>query len=303
MNLLAWILVIALSVSFSDEARAWSAPGHMQIAEAAFVGLSKQEQGALSSVLAAGPWVGKGNAPAQAHLARAAVWPDRIRDTSLQQIFQRHGSGRVPPALRSYRMHDTAQWHFVNARFLTPAGELVPASSRAQSCPPAAYGQLYDVWVPLLNAFTQANDVRDKAIILAFIMHMGGDAYQPLHTFAALDQHCDHDRGGNGYCVESAQGKRCKTNLHQLWDRGFGVFDSKWQRDVQFNGDIRDLYAQRLKDVVHIYPVSAESVHKPEYQRMAAETVRSQSVLAAAHLRAVLRELAHESVRDSEVNQ
>lgn len=290
---LKWFLAIALSVTFSWEAGAWSARGHSEIAAAAFDGLSKKEQGALAPVLAAGPWAGKASAPAQVHLARAAVWPDRIRDQSLQQLFERHGSGQVPQALRPYSSQTTAQWHFVNAQFLTVTGKIVPGGSRGKACPPQSYGQLYEVWEPLLGAFSQASDKRDKALILAFIVHLVGDAYQPLHTFAALDRHCEHDRGGNDYCVEPSYGKGCETNLHQLWDRGFGVFDSDWHRKVSFEGNVRDLdqgphltaYAKQ------VYPPKPELAQSSAYQHRSAELVRKQARLATAHLRAVLGEL------------
>lgn len=302
MQQLKWFLTIALWATFSYEAGAWSAQGHTEIAAAAFDGLSKKEQGALAPLLAAGPWAGKAGTPAQVNFARAATWPDSIRDQSLQQLFERHGSGEVPEALQPYRSQGTAQWHFVNAYFLTSSGEIVRGASQAGGCPPKPYGRLYEIWTPLLDAFAQAEDKRDKAVILAFIVHIVGDAYQPLHTFAALDQHCEHDRGGNGYCVGTANGKPCESNLHQLWDRGFGVFDSDWRRKVNFEGNVRDLDqgAHLLNYAKQIYPPKPEVAQSFAYRRRSAERVRKQARLATAHMRAVLRELELHKLQPNE---
>lgn len=276
-----------------SHSHAWSARGHAEIADAAYARLDQNQQQAFMPIFAAGPWAdaSRWDTP----VAGAAVWPDRIRDLPVKQLFKRYGSGKVPAPLRRYRHRDTGQWHYVNAHYLTEQGKVVPAGKNAQACPPPPNGQLHDVWPLLLDAYSVATDVRDQAIVLAFIVHMVGDAYQPLHTLAALDEHCEHDRGGNGYCVEKSKGRgrQCKTNLHQLWDRGFGVFESDWYAPVKFHGDPRSLKVgeRRLGLAADVYPSTAEAAFSPQYQRQAAVHVRRQARMATAHLHRVLSEL------------
>lgn len=285
--LLAAVLVCCLSWCWSAAAWAWSARGHSEIAAQAFEGLDLNQQQVLEQVLAAGPW-GSRERNSKTKLRAAAVWPDRVREQTLQQLFKRHGSGKVPSQLREYRNETTAQWHYVNARFLTTTGRWVAAGSKPNACPPQARGDLSDVWPQLLSAYSGAQDLRDKAILLAFVMHLAGDAYQPLHVSAALDENCRDDGGGNGYCVVES-GRRCKVNLHQLWDRGFGVFDGDWYAPTPFRGDVRSLSNSIAADPIPgLYPNNPHEALSATYQRKAARYVEQQASLAVAHLRQAL---------------
>lgn len=279
-------------------AYSWSARGHNQIAVQAFAQLPALQQQALAELLAQGPWVDKSNMPPPALVARAAVWPDRIRDISVKRLFQRYGSGQVPKPLRPYTERDTSAWHYVNSRFLSPADEVLAAGKTDGACSPKAQGELHHVWPKLLHAYGEAGDGSDRAIVLAFILHLGADGYQPLHVFAALDRRCEHDRGGNRFCVER-RGTRCHTNLHQLWDRGFGVFTSDWYQPVAFTGEITRLQRGAELTVAfagEIYPADSAGAQAAGYRRQAAKRVRQQARESVAHLHQVLQLLLSESV-------
>ena len=60
-----------------------------------------------------------------------------------------------------------------------------------------------------------------RAKYLNFFIHFVGDIEQPLHCATLYDeQFRQGDHGGNDYLIQSPMAK----NLHQLWDRGVGLF-------------------------------------------------------------------------------
>jgi hypothetical protein len=61
---------------------------------------------------------------------------------------------------------------------------------------------------------------KDKAIALAWFLHMGGDIHQPLHTSSRVtDVEPDADRGGNTFIISPEGTPRAdQQNLHWFWD-------------------------------------------------------------------------------------
>lgn len=293
-----WVLLLCWLVNPS--AWGWSADGHGDIAIAALEQLPAPTQRAWQQVLAEGPWA-KRNASWRSHAARAAAWPDRVRSVPLNRLFDQYGSGKVPDALRSYRRLPTSDWHYTNTLFMDANGQLVKAGAAKNSgatCPPAPGGRLLEVWPKLFVAYEAAQDPRDKAIILAFVLHFVGDAYQPLHLLSSLDARCRHDRGGNAFCITPSPGfkagLRCRDNLHFLWDQGFGAFKEKLTPAQHFRGEARDLAAavnavRRI--AAQVYPAEPQQVESATYQSRSRRQVAELAPLASAHLAAALKSL------------
>lgn len=216
-------LLLAAALLWSGGVWAWGAAGHRALAEAGYGKLTPKQQQSLAPLIAAAPMVPKRLAgkPAAA-LADLAVWPDRVRDLKVTTLFERYGAGRVPAALRPWQLRTTASWHYENARFVDAAGRPVKGGG---GCQPRPSGDLAEAFEALKRAFGQVESARDQALILAFLLHLGGDAYQPLHRMAQVDERCRHDKGGNGFCAVEGRGTRCERNLHQIWDAGFGIFE------------------------------------------------------------------------------
>ncbi len=119
-------------------------------------------------------------------LALVSTWPDEIR---------------YYPEFK-----ETAPWHYVN----TPSGlnETQYLQELKGQTNPNAYNMLQAKLQELQNpAKTQA----EKVAALKFIVHLVGDAHQPLHAGHA------EDKGGNDIKLKY-RGK--DTNLHSLWDSG-----------------------------------------------------------------------------------
>ena len=61
----------------------------------------------------------------------------------------------------------------------------------------------------------------DRALDLAWIIHLVGDAHQPLHNSARITpQDPQGDRGGNSFQM---QGLYPRNNLHAFWDAQVGM--------------------------------------------------------------------------------
>ncbi len=282
---------------------AWSASVHADLAKAAYAQLTPNQQTAYVRLLK-GNKISKPNYRPAAQIGYLARWPDHLRNISVQDIFRKYGSGEVPRALAAYSGQNTNDWHFENVLYVDDQQQVREAGKRQAKgrCPPPRNGQLLTVWPKLLKAYKQSTDSRDKSILLAFILHAAGDAHQPLHLMAGLKPDCKHDAGGNGFCVDAGLGRftypkeRCKLNLHQAWDRGFGLFDKRFSADPVK----QKAKAQNLNQVVSLHRSWAADVYPSEerpfgsaaYQVLARQITQQAASRAVAHQTQLLRELA-----------
>lgn len=297
LRLLGWLPLVVL-LFLSPQAWGWSAKGHGEIAVAALERLPQPLQDEYRAVLLVGPWA-KGDISWRTAATRAAAWPDRVKDMPLRKLFGQYGSGKVPAALQSYRKHSTSDWHYTNALFIDTKGRLVDATANAagKTCPPARAGNLLTIWPTLFTAYQQAKDSRDKAIVLAFVLHFVGDAYQPLHLLGSMDDSCRQDKGGNAFCVAPVvgfkAGLRCRDSLHFLWDQGFGAFAEDLAVG-RFRGDAHTLNVA-VKEVrrvaTEVYPKKPADAQSAAYKTRSGRHARQMAQLASAHLTAALQSL------------
>jgi hypothetical protein len=199
-------LAVALA-AFAPQAAAWEGAGHQVVAAIAWESMRPETRRRAVELLAAAP-AGSGLAemapaggPAEEagrrHFLLAATWPDEVRGTE----------------------HDRPTWHWVN-RFWrdTPAGPV--------ELPPPAEQPAENVLERLPALSRSLADRRapagERAVALAWLLHLVGDVHQPLHTSARITGHPDElrgDRGGNRFelhVVDRDRGER--TELHAYWD-------------------------------------------------------------------------------------
>ena len=292
------LLILALWAPFT---MAWSGGIHSELGKAAFAQLTPQQKNAYTALLEHNK-ISRSHYPSDTQIGYLTRWPDHIRQHTLQALFNQYGSGTVPRALEDLGQQDTRTWHYENALYADEQGDVHAAAKRtasAGSCPPARDGQLFRVWPRLVKAYQQADDPRDQALLLSFILHMASDAYQPLHVMAGLDHRCRHDRGGNGFCVKrssSKSSKRCRLNLHQAWDRGFGVFEESvvaspdWPVSNVFALEpVLKMHRQWAGD---IYPTGEDTFDSAPYRARAEVITKTAASRAVAHLAQLLAELA-----------
>ena len=199
----------------ASAALAWNGTGHEAVALVAWDQLTPPQREALSQVLKAHPRYQKdlmqhlppGEDPAEHAFLEAATWPDYVKS----------------PINPLERTEDHKPWHYVD----------YPFDQDGQQGPmPAEQWDGHDVPTNLLQAMklvtTQLRDPATpaprKAIDLCWVLHLVGDAHQPLHAVSLFskdhpvskDQPPGGDQGGNLIHVRSSQNP--DTNLHSLWD-------------------------------------------------------------------------------------
>ena len=140
----------------------------------------------------------------------ASTWPDIVRRPVGKNRLYHHGT-----------------WHYVDFPFVV--GTLADGKQ-----PPAPSAE----WKPgdepgnALQALEKCtNDLKDpkasdeqKAIALAWVLHLVGDIQQPLHATTLFStEFPEGDRGGNSFMVTAGGSV---TNLHSLWDGLLGRYES-----------------------------------------------------------------------------
>lgn len=271
--------ITALIFSFvSVDAFAWSALGHKQQADAAFIRLSDDAQSyyrELSKELNWQPkYKGKGSYDSR-QFVELSVLADELRDSSLRDVFGRFEE-EVPAALKKFSDQRTANWHYHNA---------VSDTELATRCNFENRGKLIEVLQYLDTALQTPLTSKQETIVLAFLMHLIEDLHQPLHTFTRIDKNCKADRGGNDTCYKkSFFGSSCKRNLHAQWDRGFGIFKMKSldiidasKQNLRF--DPQRWVAESLEQYNDVYDLDSEV-----YEHRARVIVSKNSSLSVARL-------------------
>jgi S1/P1 Nuclease len=205
-------LALAALLVAAAPAAAWNGVGHLMVAKVAYDGLGDAERHKAHELLKQHPHYTSyliknrptGAAEDEWAFLRAAAWPDHIR-------------GPLPPekpdpaVIRYHRPGD----HYVNVPIF-PKGVSEEFCARVRARP----GQ-HDVVSALqqrvaeLTLRTAAAD--DKAVALAWLMHLTGDIHQPLHcgTLYTEDLFPTGDAGGNGTGVRV---NGVPVRLHTYWD-------------------------------------------------------------------------------------
>jgi hypothetical protein len=126
---------------------------------------------------------------------KAQGWADLVRD----EIWSKRKE-----------IYDHPEWHYVN-RFWTPA----PSGPK----PLPERGTLGELTLRLRESVASAANVSlpppDRALALAWVLHLAGDVHQPLHSSGRVTPlEPKGDRGGNDFALDDLD----SPNLHALWD-------------------------------------------------------------------------------------
>ncbi|MBC6110874.1 S1/P1 nuclease [Pedobacter fastidiosus] len=130
--------------------------------------------------------------------AKLAV-KDLLGDESIQEVSTWADEARNQPEYKN-----TGNWHFINL----PLG--LSKSDFKDSVKNLKVENLYQAYNNVIAQIEDPNLPKTKKVVaLKFIIHLIGDAHQPMHISRA------EDKGGNTIQVQF-MGKG--TNLHSLWD-------------------------------------------------------------------------------------
>jgi hypothetical protein len=132
----------------------------------------------------------------------ASTWADIVRDKEFKNRFAKYHKG---------------DWHYADTFWSVTADGKVDVLENFAEPKGKAVEQLFAFDKLLRDA--AASDA-DKAIALAWILHLGGDIHQPLHTSARVTENDPKgDQGGNLFILspKGATGND-RLNLHWFWD-------------------------------------------------------------------------------------
>ncbi len=210
-------------------ARAWDETGHMVIVRIAWEQLSPRVRGQVTALLA--------RAPGDAGLAdlrptggdslgdllfaeRAGTWADVIR-------------ARDPEARHAYHR---PTWHYHDWFWSeTPDGAIVESTT--------LHADSANILTELDRQSRIVRDTTasaaDRAIALAWVMHLAGDIHQPLHASGRVTaEEPDGDKGGNTFALDA------KMSLHWYWDR---ILTARYPRE---SGESEAAYIDRVAAIV-----------------------------------------------------
>ncbi|MGQ0543585.1 MAG: S1/P1 nuclease [Blastocatellia bacterium] len=128
------------------------------------------------------------------------TWADIIRD-------------RAFPA--RYRTYHKSNWHYDDTFWKQVDGKIEILSGFEEGGEAAL--RMGEAEKTLRDSNSKESD---KAVAIAWLMHLGGDIHQPLHTSARVtDREPKGDQGGNLFLLTPEGTKReDQLNLHWYWD-------------------------------------------------------------------------------------
>ena len=235
------LVLVAASASFG-----WDDVGHKTTAYIAWQQMTPTAREAAIRILRTAPedsdlsayYMQYGPEPEETrkleYFMLAATWADIVRERSFEN---------------RYRKYHKSNWHYDDTFWKQVDGraEIVPGAEEGGQ----AINRLTEFDKALRNAAT--ND-RDKAIAIAWIMHLAGDIHQPLHTSARVtDREPKGDQGGNLFLLTPDGTPRDKQlNLHWFWDSIIG-------RNTPLKGNEceRDYIESVARKIMKRYPRSS----------------------------------------------
>ncbi|MBK5913941.1 S1/P1 nuclease [Rhodocyclus purpureus] len=202
-------LLLACGLLAAPAAQAWNAAGHRLSAMIAWEALDPDTRAQVAGLLRLHPdhprWIAhaRGADPDLTAFVEASTWPDDIRDDPRFHEADEDPTPTLPgfPDMERHR-----QWHYLN-RPLHGAlsaqkddGELERQLSR-------------------LTRNLRSADAQRRAWALPWLIHLVGDAHQPLHVATRIGPDGKPDAGGNGLIVDNPfLPKKRLVSLHRYWD-------------------------------------------------------------------------------------
>lgn len=231
-----WLPLFLALLLCTPPALAWNAAGHRLTAMIAWERLDDESREAVAGVLRQHPdfavWQarGKGADPDLTAFLEASTWPDDIRK---DKRFYTAGLEEPTPTLPGFPdMERRLTWHYFDRPVDRPlnADHGLPNSS----------GLLERQLLTLAQTLANPNArIAERAYALPWLIHLIGDAHQPLHAASRYGSDEQGDGGGNALNVFNPwQPRYPSTNLHRYWDDLPGA---PWLRGSRLENAARSL--------------------------------------------------------------
>ena len=210
----------------TTSAFAWWDEGHMQVAAIAYERLTPSVREKVDALIKLNPeyqkWVASypADRTAQYAFVRAAVWADDIKKSDSGFANDGEESKGKTEAARNIGYHDHLMhkyWHYMDIGFSYDGTTIEPAD------PVNAVSQIKLLMTGLSTASGLPDSVRSYDLV--WLIHLVGDAHQPLHATARFSSTYPHgDQGGNKEKVKPSTG--IVTKLHSYWDGLLGSYST-----------------------------------------------------------------------------
>lgn len=210
--MLKTVLMAVLSLVFALPAMAWDDVGHKITGYIAWQRMSPAARERVIKILRAAPEDSHLSAYYQLYGVRpdadkqldyfmlVPTWADIVRDRTFPVRYEKYHKG---------------EWHYTSVFWRDSGGKAeLMADKKADG---QAIEKLAEFEKVLRDPVVSD---KDKAIALAWFLHIGGDIHQPLHSSSRVtDREPDGDRGGNTFLI-SPEGtpRENQQNLHWFWD-------------------------------------------------------------------------------------
>lgn len=165
----------------------------------------------------------------------ASTWPDIIRNRDFKVRYEKYNRG---------------PWHYAGILWEQEGGNAARQEAVSDGM---AIPKLFDFEKNLKDpALSDA----EKAVNLAWFLHVAGDIHNPLHNGSRITAiESDGDRGGNRFLLVSEATKENILNLHSYWD---GIL----RRGVPREDDTcdSDYIADIAEKVMRRHPISRMAI-------------------------------------------
>lgn len=212
MNLRTALLCGALVLSRT--ACAWNSFGHMMIAASAYAQLTPTARAEARRLLQMNPdyprWVAGARSSERDEIAFvvAATWADAIKSEAGYENDGEHPSSADSARNIGYADHlQHRYWHYIDLPFSPDGTRLV------QPAAPNVETQIA-LFRRTLASVSASDEL--KSYDLVWLLHLVGDAHQPLHATSRFTRDLPQgDAGGN--LVKLCE-PPCRNELHAFWD-------------------------------------------------------------------------------------
>lgn len=208
------LLLVVLNLIAAASALAWDDTGHKVTAYIAWRQMTPEVRAKAIKILLAAPedshlsvYYPAGSRSAAAKELElfmiASTWADIIRNRDFKIRFEKYHQG---------------SWHYADIFWRQKDGKAEILENRSEG---QAITKLYDFEKNLKDSSVSDSD---KAINLAWFLHVGGDVHNPLHNASRITElEPKGDSGGNLFLLSppNSQGSD-RVNLHSYWDSILG---------------------------------------------------------------------------------
>jgi hypothetical protein len=220
-----WTVVgaAALGLLLPGTVSGWDETGHRVVARIAWEHMTPRARAAAVALLQA--------APPDAGLRQMMPSDSRPLEVRQRELFLR--ASAWPDKVRGNPAYHHGDWHYVNIFWEQPSPGARP---RERTDLPQA-GRAVEKLREFRNTVGDPSvPAAERAVQLAWLLHLAGDIHQPLHASARITPgHPEGDRGGNLFPLEGVS-----SNLHGWWDSGLSRnhFWARGDTEAEFIGRI-----------------------------------------------------------------